>query len=299
MTREQPAEARFAVELRRWRTLRGLSKAELAKRLSIDPSYVSHLEAARERGSAKLGRRLDAELGAGGELWGAWQVAETSGPSPYADTEALAGGLIVLDDAASLIFDGTTYHLSMRRRLSNEGVEPVTRYLIRIAVDKYPDEPDRSNPLYRADPLTWDELGLTAECDCEPMVWSVADDRDSFKEVWLEFSNHSSRFPLYPGQETVITYSYTVGAAKWGSWFERAVRLPTRRLSVDLTLPMTLEPVVWGTETSLSSRHAPLRTAIQRTDTGRDTVFSWSTVDPPLHAHYRLGWRFKLQAEGV
>jgi transcriptional regulator with XRE-family HTH domain len=228
MTTQQPDEASFAVELKRWRTLRGLSKAALAKRVSVDPSYLSHLESARERGSAQLVRRVDAELNAGGELWGAWQEAEASGVTLAAGVDAVPspGGLLVLDDAASLSFDGRTYHLRMRRRLFNAGVEPITRYLVRIAVDRYPGEPERSNALYRAYPLTWDELGLKAECGPESMTWSVADDRDAFKEVWLEFSNPSSRFPLYPGQEAVITYSYTVGAAKWGTWFQRAVRLP-------------------------------------------------------------------------
>jgi transcriptional regulator with XRE-family HTH domain len=297
MTTQQPDEARFAVELKRWRTLRGLSKAALAKRVSVDPSYLSHLESARERGSAQLVRRVDAELHADGQLWEAWQEAEASGATLPAGVGAVPppSGLLVLDDAASLSFDGCTYHLCMRRRLFNADVAPITRYLVRIAVDKYPGESERSNALYRANPLTWDELGLKAACGGEPMTWSVADDRDAFKEVWLEFSNRTSRFPLYPGQEAVITYSYSVGAAKWGTWFQRAVRLPTRRLSVDLTLPTDLGPVVWGTETSLSSRQTPLRTAIERTENGRDTVFSWSTVDPPLHAHYRLGWRFRQE----
>ncbi|MER5717530.1 hypothetical protein [Streptomyces sp. NPDC002132] len=38
--------------------------------------------------------------------------------------------------------------------------------------------------------------------------------------------------------------------AKWGRWFQRAVRLPTERLEVDLAFPAALDPVVWGTETS-------------------------------------------------
>lgn len=52
----------------------------------------------------------------------------------------------------------------MRRLLRNTGEEPVTRYLIRISVDRYPGDPERSNAHYRAHPLTWDELNLTTTC---------------------------------------------------------------------------------------------------------------------------------------
>ena len=47
---------------------------------------------------------------------------------------------------------------------------PITRFLMRISVDRYPGEPERSNQLYRAHPLTWDELGLTARCGGEEMA---------------------------------------------------------------------------------------------------------------------------------
>ncbi|WP_230424304.1 peptide deformylase [Streptomyces radicis] len=199
----------------------------------------------------------------------------------------------MLDDDAALHFDGTHFHLRMRRALRNNGTEPITRYLIRIAVDRYPGEPERSNALYRAHPLAWDELNLAAHCGTEPMTWTVKHDRDAFKEVWLEFANPQTRFPLYPGQTTEITYSYSVSAEKWGPWFQRAVRLPTRHLNVTLTFPVTSNPTVWGTTTSMSAQVAPLRTPPQRTDDGDRAVFSWSTVDPELHARYRLEWRLK------
>ncbi|MGY1439599.1 peptide deformylase [Streptomyces reniochalinae] len=37
----------------------------------------------------------------------------------------------------------------------------------------------------------------------------------------------------------------------------------------------------------------PFRTAIRRGDEDGRRVFSWSTEDPPLHARYRLEWKFK------
>jgi hypothetical protein len=37
---------------------------------------------------------------------------------------------------------------------------PVTRYLVRISVDRHPSDPERSDELYRCNPLTWEELSL-------------------------------------------------------------------------------------------------------------------------------------------
>lgn len=283
----------FAVELTRWRTIRGLSQAALAARLNITPSYVSHLEAGREHGSADLARRAEAVLDAGGALWQAWKGTDpATAPSETVDIPPGAE-LFVLEDEAALNYDGTYYHLRMRRRLRNTGTAPVTRYLVRIAVDRYPDDPERSNALYRRSPLTWDELALEAHCGTEPMTWTVKHDRDAFKELWLQFANPTARFPLYPGEETEIVYSYAVTADKWGPWFQRAVRLPTRSLRVELAFPTDSEPTVWGTETSLSSHHADLRTPVQRTTRGEQTVFTWTTMEPPQHARYRLHWRLR------
>ncbi|MFI7087643.1 peptide deformylase [Streptomyces anulatus] len=284
----------FAAELKHFREVRSMSKVDLARRLKISPSYVSHLESGRERGSADLARRLEKELDAGGKLWKAWQD-DDGGTQPAPDTAEASplAGILVLEDAAALRYDGTHYHLTMHRRLRNTGTEPITRYLVRIAVDRYPGEPERSNALYRAHPLTWEELQLTAHCGDEPMGRVVKHDRDAFKEIWLEFANARARFPLYPGQEAGITYSYSVTADKWGPWFQRAVRLPTRELTVSLSFPTDLQPTVWGTETSLSANFAPLRTAPTHTIDTDHTVYTWTTLDPPLHARYRMEWRLK------
>jgi hypothetical protein len=59
-----------------------------------------------------------------------------------------------------------------------------------------------------------------------------------------------------------------------GQWFQRAVRLPTRCLSVDLVFPAELDPAVWGTETSTTAEAVPLRTPITRTD----RIVTWSAA---------------------
>jgi peptide deformylase len=284
---EQPP---FSAELARWRSLRGLSKKHLAGAMGFDASYLSHVEAGRMNASELFARKAESALDASGDLLRAWSQAAR--PAASWDTPP-TGGLIVEDDHAELTYDGAFFCASQRRRLRNDGPEPVTRYLMRISVDRYPGQPERSNALYRVRPLTWDELGLSAFCDGEPMTWRVKADRDAFKEAWLCFENDRGRFPLYPGQQAVITYSYAVDDGRWGPWFQRAVRLPTKHLSVKLVFPATLDPVVWGTETSATAEAVPLRTSPERTGHDGTTVFTWATSDPPVGARYRLEWRFR------
>ncbi|MCY0932336.1 hypothetical protein OTB20_40550 [Streptomyces sp. H27-H1] len=162
----------------------------------------------------------------------------------------------------------------MRRRLRNTGSEPITRYLIGSSVDRYPGESERSNTHYRVHSLTWDELALTATCRGEAMRWEAKHDRDAFKEIWLVFENAQGRFPLYPGESVWIEYADSVGDEKWGRWFQRAVRLPTEHLQVSLAFPAALDPVVWGTETSMSAEASPLRTAPVRSEEGGMRVFT-------------------------
>jgi peptide deformylase len=88
-----------------------------------------------------------------------------------------------------------------------------------------------------------------------------------------------------------------VSDEKWGNWFQRAVRLPTRHLAVRLVFPSQLKPMVWGIETTMTAEAVPFRTAIERHQEGKNEVFAWSTEEPPLHARYRLEWRFGQPAD--
>src|SRR5437870_3821692 len=72
-----------------------------------------------------------------------------------ATASAGSGNLHVDQEHAELVYRGHIYHARMRRLLVNSGSIPITRYLVRISVDRYPNEPDRSNRLYRSDPLKW------------------------------------------------------------------------------------------------------------------------------------------------
>jgi len=294
----------FVAEFRRWRDVRGLSRAALARQMGYSRSYVSKVESGSEHASREFVQVADTALNAGGALRRAWreqQASETASsrtpiPVPTSPTTEASGELVVAHDHAELYYDQGTYRATMRRHLVNHGQQPIARYLIRISVDRYPGDPERSNQLYRDHPLTWNEIDLHAwygDNRAEPMGWTVQHDHDAFKEVWLLFANGSGRFPLYPGESAWIEYTYTVSDDKWGRWFRRAVRLPTSMLSVTLNFPADLDSAVWGLHTSMTAESMPFQTAIDARQNGDRTIYSWSTEDPPLHARYRLEWHFR------
>ena len=300
----------YAEELTRWRERRGLSKAGLATLMTYDRSYVSQIEGCHLPPTEDFTRRAEAVLDTGGALWQRWEayeharggVARAQAPRPptvnlSAGFEEPPGELIVEHDDAVLRYDGSRYHLKMSRSLYNTSDAAITRYLVRVSVDRYPGEPERSKQHYRHHPLTLDELDLKGWCGDEPMAWVLKLDHDALKEIWLLLENDQAKFPLYPGQRTWIHYAYTIGHDKWGRWFQRAVRLPTRRLSVRLAFPTHLQPTVWGTEISYTAGQLPLRTPLQRSELDDLAVYDWTVEHPPLNIRYRFEWRFR--AKGI
>ncbi|MFG2328281.1 peptide deformylase [Streptomyces sp. NPDC048604] len=291
-----PAEE-FVAELKRWRDVRGLSQSALSQLVGYTPSYISKVEGQQQRPSREFAASADEALHAGGAIRRAYQALHAK-PRPEGrrmPTPDPPASLTVEHEDTSLHYDGRVYRATQRRRLFNGGSEPITSYLIRISVDRYPGDPERSNAHYRENPLTWEEINLSASVAGEPLKWRVQHDRDAFKELWLLFENEDGRYPLYPGESAWLEYSYTVGSDKWGSWFQRAVRLPTQRLSVQLDFPAELEPAVWGTETTMTATGNPFRNPISSSTEGGRRVFSWSTDEPPLHARYRLEWKFRAK----
>lgn len=303
----QQAASALIAELRHRREVAGISQKALAKLVGYTPSYISKVENGTLVPSREFIESADRNLLAGNALIRRWKAIRDAGGEAKVERHqsslasddpqaAPSNSLVVEHEEAELIFRNGLFKTRIRRQLRNTGNEPVTQYLIRIAVDRFPGDPERSNQLYRKFPLTWEEIGLAAICHDESMTWRIKHDRDAFKEVWLLFENGDGRFPLYPEQSAWIEYVYTVSADKWGPWWTRAIRLPTRQLSMTLDFPTELQPVVWGIETSMTAEASPFRTPISRTDQGDRLCFSWSTDDPPLHARYRIEWKFKVPA---
>jgi peptide deformylase len=300
------AADQFVTALAQWRVERGMTKKQLAARMGFDPSYVSHVEGRRHKPTEDFARRAEAVLSAGGAIWQRFQeydeLRHARGSALHRDPPVPVQwlppgtGLVVEREIAELVYTNGAYRCRVSRALYNAGVEPVTRYLVKIAVDRYPHDPAGSNRHHRENPLTFDEMDVRARAGegdaAEPMQWRVKLDRDAAKEIWLLFANERGQFPLYPGERTTIAYAYTVGEEKWGQWFQRAVRLPTRSLTVRLNFPESFEPQVWGVEASLAAE-VPVRTPLERRIEGGRAIFEWSTDAPLLNARYRLEWRYR------
>lgn len=215
-------------------------------------------------------------------------------PVDSSPIEPVSPGLVVEHETAHLSYVDGWCHCTVRRALFNGLDESVVRYPVKLRVDRYPDNPERSARYHRDHPLSLDELSFVAECDGEPMEWRPFVDADALKEIWLHFENAESLFSLYPGHRTEITYSWHVPADKWGDWFQRTIRLPTRQLSIEISFPASMRPEVWGVRTSLWHDNVTLPTPISQelTEDGR-AVFSWHTEVAALHDRYRLEWRFR------
>jgi transcriptional regulator with XRE-family HTH domain len=186
------AVAAFSAELRHWREVNGCSQKKLAAAVNYTPSYVSKVERGTVLASKVFAEAADQYLRAGRALIRCWKemheaLAELSeGRSSHGATSEdseppPAPELVVEHEQAELVLRDGMYTTRIRRQLRNVGEQPVTQYLIRIVVDRYPGDPERSNQLYRHDPLTWEEISLSATCGDEPMAWKVKHDRDAAK----------------------------------------------------------------------------------------------------------------------
>ena len=155
--------------------------------MGFDPSYVSHVEARRHRPTEDFARRAEAVLGAGGAIWRRFREydelrhargrpAPPQRDPPVPEQWLPPGtGLVVEREVATLSYVATAYRCMIRRALYNAGTEPVTRYLVRIAVDRYPNDPRALQP---APPRPPADLGrarpaglLRRPAAREPMEW--------------------------------------------------------------------------------------------------------------------------------
>lgn len=228
------------------------------------------------------------------------------------DPPADAGELVVEKDHAMLHYDGQIYTLTQRRLLFNASSRPVTRYLMRIHVERFPYDPIRSHLFHLDNPIHLSSVNLRA--------WSIFENnrREAMRaerlfkqdpatlEVWLEFHNRisehfSTEFPVYSGERRWIEYSYQVPDFQWGPWFQRNVRLKTEVLSVELDFPLSLQPECRGREISVYGDQ-PLPTPIVRREAGDRVIFDWSTdstgTSPRVNHRYRLDWYFKNDRRG-
>lgn len=283
---EQAADD-FAASLAALRTQRGLSKRALAAEMGFDPSYISHVEGRRHRPTEDFARRAEVVLRAGGVIWRSYEAYEQLRQLPTfaspirSDMWLPPGtGLMIERERAGLNYRDDRFHVRVRRDLYNAGAEAVVRFPVYVGGGG------------------WYDIGffgrvLDSDGHVEPMTWRASRDWNAANELWLHFENDDARFPLYPGERVAMEYEFSVPAKDWGSSFQRAVRWPTRDLSVLLDFPSDNRPSVWGTVSSLSAEAAPLDSPIRTTRDGNRTRFAWNIASPVLQARYRFEWRHR------
>jgi len=308
------ARQAFGSVVRHAREREGHNQTILASLLKYDRSYISKIESGDTPPTPMFADRVDQVLHAGGTIRRAFQaylhtldalrpLVPDLAESNAAETRRQTGELVVLDDHAALRYDIGVYVLRQRRRIQNVGHRPVNGYPVRVHVDKFPDDELRSARYYRANPLVWQEIGFRAWHGGGRRIAlkAVIQTRtDSLIEAWVHFEDdYGAPHTLYPGEETSIEYEYAVTEDKWGPWFQRAVRYETRHLSVQLDFPVAVGPHVWGKEKSLAhpNEYRPFPTKVRTRVDGTRKIYSWSTDDPPMHARFRMEWRFDAPPE--
>jgi peptide deformylase len=321
---EEPAGSRGAVDdaarrafgsvIRRAREQAGHSQTALAPLMGYSRSYLSKIESGMERPTAPFVDRAEQILGTGDAIRRAYQTYGEIAASVDAATPSArsgdrtpsqlpsppgAGDLVVLREDAALRYEMGRYILVQKRLIQNVGHEAVNGYPIRVHVDKFPDDEGRSERFYRANPLRWPEINFRAwlgEGRLVRLKAATQTKTDSLIEGWVVFEDDfGAPTTLYPGDEAMIEYEYSVTHDKWGPWFQRAIRYPTHELSVRLDFPVALGPHVWGRERSSQhpSEYRPFRTKIHCVTKGLRRIYTWSIQNPPLHSRYRMEWRFE------
>lgn len=297
----------FGDEVRRLRERARLSQKALGQRVGYSASFISKVETSTIVPADTVASALDEELQAGGELMRLFDLLEPQrdavavprGRRPEGpDLTSPRSGLIVVHEDSKLTYQDGVYTTEVRRTLRNYNPEPRERYLIRVMVDRYPYDAERSNAHYRRHPLRWEEIDLEAYCGDERMDHEVKLDRDAAKEIWLLFRNREFSFPLMQGQETTIRYRYSVPETKWGPWWQRAMRYRTLKLSLTLDFPLAREPRLSGRITGAGSPR-PFNREIPHEDEGDRRRFTWVIDGPPDDSRVRIDWRMKPLPEEV
>ncbi|WP_343869959.1 helix-turn-helix transcriptional regulator [Dactylosporangium roseum] len=314
------AHGAFSAEVRRLRLLAGLSQKSLARRIGCNTSYVSKMECGAVPPTVDFARLADDALRAGGDLVDRWQTwyelrrrgdaGRQTAVSEAINVETASTTLLVTHERTTLSFDGDAYAITVLRELENRTERSYNGYEVRIHVDAFPDDVERSRVHHRAHPLVWDHLGfrcwwapMMSDLDprkpgAGPTIELVADPTqtvtDKMIEGWIRFEGkrYGELLTLHPGRRLALMYSYTVSSTQWGTWYQRRMRVPTRRLDVELDFPQGLRTLVWGKAITAGDRIGPLGSQIdEHTENGR-SIWSWTNGKPEFGDRYRFEWRF-------
>ncbi|MET0418546.1 MAG: helix-turn-helix transcriptional regulator [Actinoplanes sp.] len=280
----------------------GLSQKELALRMGVVPSYISHVESGRHRPTAEFTWRAEDALDGQGRLTEAFEqywraVHKPDTAVPLRRPQMPGAELVVEHEEAGVRLDAAGYYrVTLVRQVRNVGQRPLIRFPTRIAADAYPDDTPCSTAFYQHHPVTVDGSGFWATLNGEPTSWTMARDRPAYKKINIEFAPGGTPQPVYPGSVAELACGYTLHWSQWGDWFGREIRWPTRRLSVALTFPRKLGAHPAGQENSWTTDR-DLRLDAGAEADGVAVTYRWTTVSPVLGTQYRFTWSFRRAPE--
>jgi len=307
----------FGAELVRWRKSGPvkLNQTGLAVRLDCHPSYISKIESGREPPNEGFAREADKVLEAGGLIVKAWRkydkwrkemdkvrrpahdiadVRDALPGTPVIDIDELRVTLALNDPGAD---SPGTYTYQGRYELDNGGDEVITQFPLWMPVLPGAYLPPDWITGTSQKAIYSEELRFSSILwpDEEPTFY----DPDEGGEVWVVFENNNGTFPLYPDDSTEVRYGFHLPMNDYTEGIQRIVRLPTRILSVHISLPSFLHPIVYAWSYSLSTHDHRLDTRIQEYEADGVTHFEWAIANPPLLSSYTFGWRSGLSHGNV
>ncbi|MFD0856977.1 helix-turn-helix domain-containing protein [Actinomadura adrarensis] len=132
----------FGAEVRRLREEVGISRAELARRVVVTPSYISQVESGNTRCRKDFAARMDEALGTGTQLEDAWEdlLRSTTYPKYFKDYPVAEGTAAFLR-AYEIMFVFGLFQTEAYLRALLQQEEDIEGRLRRQAVLKRPDPP--------------------------------------------------------------------------------------------------------------------------------------------------------------
>ncbi|GIH20698.1 peptide deformylase [Rugosimonospora africana] len=283
----------FVVALKHWRDVRGYSPDRLAALVGCEPAYVHHLESGHAIPSHDLVVRVDEVLQAGGAVVESavqWSGGIDTAPASSEEREAEVAGILVRHDHTFLEFDGETYRIRHSRRIVNTGSRSVSSYIVRISVDRYPGNPERSRSHHQRHPLEMAELGFAPTCNSRSITWDLIYDGAAYKEIRLHLADEVGGPLIGPGGEADLEFGYEISSEIWGKWLQRVVRSPTLVMAVTISFSVGLRMVMSGYQLTGTAAALPVSALECVRHRGSD-IYTWSTLRADQDSVFRFEWR--------
>jgi predicted MPP superfamily phosphohydrolase len=201
------------------------------------------------------------------------------------------GELRLRRDFVSLRLEDEQYFATFEKEYLNETDDPISAVTARLIVNIFPDDPKRARQYYRKHPFTLKRIGFRAESEGRPLRVKLVHDHNENKEVMLLLENAKhGKFPIVPGGECKVAYTFAVSTDLWGSYLERNIQLPTALVECELSFPEGRVQRLWGIRDPHILNGTRIEPAVERRREAGRVLYHWQREAPRLSSRYRLSW---------